>query len=238
MRTAVAIAFCIQLATGLVWTLAVAGSPGRGDFALLGLFVVVYGLQLPAALLGLYALWRSAKPRVLAACVASSPVVFWFLPGIVKALAGGHLSQADAAVAGLVILLLATVACFVFPRQVADFLPSVLFRSRVFNGLLLAGPVAGWLGVGAVGLLLAVGGGSGSPGDTGYGLALAITLAAVYLICMGAGSLLVLTWAVLCLRSGIEGGCRKLNVAQLVVSLPAGLLGIGVLWFMAAQSNS
>lgn len=237
MRTALTIALCIQLVTGLIWTLAVAGTPGRGDFGLLGLLVVVYAVQLPLTMLGIYALWRHATLRRLAACVTASPVVFWFLPGIVKVLAGGHLSPDEAAIVGMTVLLIAILACFALPRRVAAILPAALFRSRVFNGLLLAGVIVGWLGIAAAVLLVIAGNGGGSQDATGYGLGSAIVLAAIYLICMGAGSLLVFTWAVLGLRSGVDGSCRKLNVAQLALSLPAGLLGIGSLLFMAAQAN-
>ncbi len=235
MRRALSLILFAQVISGLVWTLAIAGTPGRGDFGLLGLLVIVYAVQLAGALVGLWALWRNPALRRLAGMVVASPVVFWFLPGIVKTMAGGHLSSAEAATTGLVGLLLVVLASLIFPRRVAVLLPGFLFRSRLLNGLLLTALLLGWLL--PVGILVFVfsGGGNGTGGDTGEGLALAIVLGATWLIIIGGLSVLGAAWGWLGWRSGVEGACRKLHIAQIVAATPAGLMGAAALAFMGSQ---
>ncbi|MEO1203883.1 MAG: hypothetical protein AAFX10_14335 [Pseudomonadota bacterium] len=238
MKTALTIALLIQLVSGLVWTLAVAGTPGRGDFGLLALLLLVYACQLPGVLLGAWSLWRHPELRVRAGLSVASPVVFWFLPGIVKALSGGHLDAAEAMSVGLALLGALLAASVIAPRRVAAQVPAFLFRSNWFNGLLLTLNVLAWVAVIAV-VFLVVSGALGSPsGSTGYALASAIVLAAVFLIGMGAGSLLLFAWALLSLRSGVDGACRRLNVAQLIVATPSMLLGMTALLFLASQRYS
>jgi len=236
MRTALTVALTLQLMSGLLWTLAVAGSPGRGDFGLLGLLVVVYAVQLPAALLGLWALWRHPELRKLAGLVAVSPVVFWFFPGIVKQLAGGHLSADELALIALTVAVLILAACFLLPRKVSGILPAFLFRSRVLNGLVLASLTIGWLAPVGVILFILSSGRTSAGSDTGEGLAMGIVFVAMYLLFAGAGSLFGAAWGWLGLWSGIEGATRKLHIAQIVAAIPAALLGAAALAFVASQN--
>jgi len=235
MRRILAIALFVQLSSGGLWTLAVAGTPGRGDFGLLGLFVIVYALQAVAVMPALWALWRHPAERRRAAWMLAMPVVFWFAPGIVKSLAGGHLSSEEMIVVLAAAAAIVLVACFVVPRRVAAFVPGFLVTSPVFNSLLLAGVIVGWLFLIGMAVLVFGGGAPASSDATGYGLAYAIVLASLSLIGFGAASLVAAAWAWIGLRSGLDGACRKLNVAQLVVSMPGLLIGAGAVMFLANQ---
>lgn len=155
---------------------------------------------------------------------------------MINSLAGGHLSGDEMLVVGLVAAAVALVACLFVPRKVSGLLPAFLFRSRLWNSLILAGLVLCWLIPVGVIVFVFRGRPGSTGGDTGEGLALAIVLAATYLILLGAGSLAGAAWGWLGLRSGVEGACRKLNIAQIVAAVPAGLMGVAALTFMASQN--
>ncbi len=235
MSIALKIAVVLQYGFGLFWTFVWASTAGRGDFGMLPLILATAVVQVPGFLLSLWALWRHPELRRWAIAGVVAPLVFWFLPGIVKNLAGGHLSAAESGGLLLIMLLVLFAACILVPRKVAGFVPDLLFRSRVFNGLILAGLVGGWLLLVGVFVFLSASKDGGYQGDTGYGLAYAIVILAIYLIGLGAGSLFSTVWAWLGLWSGVDGACRKLNIAQIVASVPGLLLGGLALAFVIQQ---
>jgi len=241
MRPMLKIALFLQIASGAFWTLSLAMIEGRGGLEVLALLVLVYSIQAICFLIGLWAYWRHSEERRKATWLLVLPFVFWFLPGIVRSVGGGRLTES-----GFVALLLITVAVIllalvVVPRKVAGLVPSFLFRSRVFNSLVLMGPLLGWLFIiGLAGWLFGVRGeemSRSTPSDsTGYGLASAIVLIAIYLVGLGIASLISGAWSWLSLRSGIEGACRKLNIAQMVVTVPGLIIGGFSVLFMLSQN--
>ena len=238
MTVLLKIALIAQILTGGWWTIVVATTPGRGDFGLLGLFVLVYGVQTAAFVIGLISLWRLPQQRRSAGAVVTLPFVFLVLPGIIKTIAGGHLLADSVVAMGLAAAGALVLASFLFPRTAALWIPAFLIRSRLFNALILFGVLTGWILI-AVSLIW-IGGDAAQHyrGDTGYGLALGIILAATYLIGFGAASFLTAAWASLSLRGGIEHDCRRLNIAQFVLAFPGILAGGLALAFLFTQNPS
>ncbi len=235
------IALVLQIGSGALWTLALAMIEGRGGLGVLYIFVPVFSIQAICLIIGLWNYWRYPDRRRHARWLIALPVVFWFLPGIVKTMAGGHLTTG-----GLVTLLWIAVAItlcasLAMPRKVAGLFPDFMFRSRVLNSLILAGPVCGWLVLAGILLWLFGVGGDESSGavrrdSSANSAAYFMVAAAAYLIALGVSSLLCGMWAWLGLRSGIEGACRKLNVTQIVVASPGLLIGVISVLFLLTQN--
>ncbi len=224
------VALFLQVISGVFWTLTMAMMSGQGGLEVLALFLLVFALQAIGLLIGGWVHWRHPSERKIARWVLLLPFVFWFLPGVIKTLAGGRLTSAMlwlilALVAAAVLL-----ACIVVPQKVAGKLPEFLFRSRFFNSVVLIGPLLGW--VVFIGILFVVFGADGQSSakalrgnGTGYGLASAIAIAALYLLALGGGSLCSGIWGWVGLHSGVDDACSKLNIAQLVLATPGLLVG-------------
>lgn len=223
-------ALALQIISGVFWTLTMAMMRGQGGLEVLAQFLLVFALQTVCLLIGGWVHWRHPAERKIARWVLLLPFVFWFLPGVLKTLAGGQLTSAMlwVGLAGLAAVIL--VACILVPQKIAGKLPDFLFRSRFFNTLILIGPLLGWVVfISAVLVAFGMDGHSSakmlSGNGTGYGLASAIVIAALYLITLGGGSLCSGIWGWVGLHSGIDGACRKLNIAQLVLATPGLLVG-------------
>jgi len=229
-------ALFLQILTGALWTLVLAMVEGHGGLGMLILFVPVFSIQAICLFIGLWNYWRYPDRRRQARWLIALPAVVWFLPVIIKTLAGGPLTQR-----GLFALLSIAAVIFLYavlmmPRKVAGLFPDFMFRSRVLNSLILSGPVIGWLVL--TGFLLWLFGVDGEgasraePRDsTASASAYLVVIAALYLIGLGVSSILCGLWAWLGLRGGVEGACRRLNVAQIVVAAP-GLLTGGISVFL------
>lgn len=220
----------LQIISGVFWTLTMATLEGQGGLEVLARFLLVFALQAVGLLVGGWVHWRHPAERKISRWVLLLPFVFWLLPGLLKALAGGQLTSAMlwVGLAGLAAGIV--VASILVPQKIAGKLPAFLFRSRFFNTVILIGPLLGWaVFIGALIVAFGLDGHSSartlSGNGTGYGLASAIVIAAIYLITLGGGSLCCGTWAWLGLHSGIDGACRKLNIAQLVIATPGLLVG-------------
>ncbi len=228
------VAIGAQIVLGSLWTYSWAATAGNGDFGMLPFILLVYAVQLVGFLIGAVICWIAPDLRRRAFIALALPVVFLFLPGIVKSLAGGHLSSDEALTVLLIIGAMLLAACFIAPRRISNWLPAGLRTSRFFNGIVFTGVAAGWLVI--IGIFAWVLGGSGGyKGDTGYGLAYAIVLGAVYFAGLGLASLFAATWAWIGLRSGPDNPCRSWNIAQMVVSAPGLIAGGLALAFLLSQ---
>ena len=118
---------------------------GTGGLEVLAMFLVIFGLQAVGFVIGVWAYRAQPAMRRAARWLLGLPLVFYFLPDLVMAVAGGELS--DAGLAAIVLFLLAVVlgACVVMPRKVASALPAFLFQSKFFNALILVLVLLGWL---------------------------------------------------------------------------------------------
>ena len=229
------------IASGAFWTLSVASLGDSGGLEVLALFLMVFALQAIGFVIGLWMYWRHPDERRNARWLLALPFVFYFLPGVVKTLAGGQLSSGGLAALLLFIVAAILVASLIVPRKVAGRLPEFLFQSRFINTLILMLPMLGWLFI--IGILVwlfvieaEATSRSLSNDATGYGLAATIVIGSIYLVGLGAGSLLVGAWGWLGIRSGIDGACRKLNIAQLLVAAPGLLIGVFALYLMLMQT--
>ena len=221
-------ALFLQIVSGVFWTLTMAMMSGQGGLEVLGLFLLVFALQAICLLIGGWVHWRYPSERKIARWVLLLPFIFWFLPGVIKTLAGGQLSSALLWLSLSVVAAAILLACILVPQKVAGKLPQFLFRSRLFNSVVLIGPLLGWIVfIGALFVVFGVDGQSFSKAlngnGTGYGLASAILIAALYLLVLGGGSLCSGIWGWVGLHSGVDDACRRLNIAQLVLATP-GLL--------------
>ena len=209
---------------------------GAGGLAVVGLFFLVYALYAAFFLFAAWAFWKYPGQRKIAAWIMVLPILFWFLPLMIRSMSGGVLSAEQFVITCLVLLVAALAVCWFAPRRAAILFPGFLVRSRLFNWLVLLSLVAGWL---FLVLVVAYVASADEPRSTdlGEGLALAIIMAAIYLMWLGVGSFGAATWAWVSLRSGIEKTTRKLNIAQLVVATPGVLLGIAVAFWVAGQGR-
>ena len=236
MNRALRILFGAELVLGVLWTLIASMAQGAGGLAAFFWFLVIYGLFAAFFVVAAWAFWKHPEERRRAGWIMALPVVFWFMPFIVRSLAGGVLTTTQlSALAGL-ILVAAIASCWLFPRRMASMLPRSLVRSRLFNWLILLSVVGGWAFLVFVVLYVVGGEKSSTSGD--MGLAYGIVLGAMYLVGLGIASFGASTWAWVSLRSGIERPTRRLNIAQFIVALPGVLTGILVATWLAGQGIS
>lgn len=235
MNRALKIVLGIQIVLGLIWTLAAAMAHGAGGLAAVGVFFIVYAIFALLFLFAMWVCWKYPEERRLAIWIMLFPVVFWFAPLIIRPLAGDYLSTQQ--LAGLFILAgIALIgSCWLMPRRITRFIPDGLIRSRLFNWLILLSVIGGWLFF--IFVVVYVANDKSSSAAGGEALAVAIILAALYLIWQGVGGFLAATWAWLCLRSKTTNKSRKLSIAQIVVSLPGVLLGVAVAVWLAGQGH-
>jgi len=236
MTRALSIIFFAELLLGAIWTVSAAMATGAGGLAVFGLFVIIYALFAICALIAAWAWWKYPEDRKRAAWIMVLPVIFWFLPTMIRWLAGGALSTGELGTALVVLVALALIGSFFAPRKAVAVVPKALLRSNWFNALVVAAVVLGWLFMFAVIVFIASGegGGSGRSG-TGEGLAMVIILVAIYLVGLGTGSFVAMAWAWLGLRGGVEGTPRKWHIAQIVVALPGFLIGVAVFFWLLGQ---
>lgn len=235
MTRAVNIVLGVAIILGLLWTFAAATAHGAGGLAAVGVFFVVYGLYAVAAAFALWVLWKHPAQRTRAVWMLALPVIFWFLPNVLRSLAGGYVNSQQIGVLLLAAVVFALVFAWLFPRRAAILLPRFLVSSRVFNWLVLLAMPAAW-----VFLIVIVAFGSNSAAsssNSGMALAYAIMLAGLYLLGLGAGSFGVSTWAWLSLRGGFEQAPRRLNIAQLCVAAPGVIAGCLVAVWLFQQGS-
>jgi len=225
-----------EIVLGVLWTLLAAMAQGAGGLAIFGLFLIVYGLFTAVFVFAAWVYWKHPDKRRIAGWMMVLPVIFWFLPAMIRSLAGGVLSQQQFVVFLSVLAIAAIAACWFLPRKAAVVIPEFLVRSRLFNWLVLLAMIVGWLFLVFVVLYVANEDKSGTS-TSGTAVAYAIVLAAIYLIGVGLGSFGASTWAWVSLRGGIETSTRKLNVAQLIVATPGVLIGILVTIWLAGQGQ-
>ena len=134
----------MEIVSGAFWTIALAMIEGSGGLDVPGIFVLAYSIQAICFLIGLWAYWRHRDARPTARWVLALPFVFLFLPGIINTMANGALTASGVATLLLIVLSVILVVCFVIPRKVAAKFPDSLYSNRIFNSLLLIGPLLGW----------------------------------------------------------------------------------------------
>ena len=226
----------IEIALGLVWTLRAAMAQGAGGLAVFGLFLFVYPLFAGFFVFAAWAFWKHAGQRRLAGWIMALPVAFWFLPEAIRFLANGPMTGNQFLTLLGIAAAAAIFAAWFFPRKVAVAIPNGLVSSRLFNWLVLLGPIAGWLLLVAVVIYVATAD-SSSSSSSGTAVAYAVVLAALYLVGLGVGSFGVSTWAWVSLRGGFERNTRGLHIAQLVVAAPGVVIGILVAVWLAGQGQ-
>lgn len=203
----------------------------QGGLMVVALFFYYIPVAFLIALFGVWVAWRHPALRQSGLAIMLLPVAALFLPAILNSILGGPLLVQHLLA---VLVLLAVAALFVSlfsPRRAVTVIPDALFRSRLWNGLIIFAIVAGWAFLVIV-VVWALDD-SNYRRDTGMGLAYAIVFAALYVSAMGLASAVAATWAWLGLRGGVDNACRKLNIAQLVVALPGILVGGTVFaWFL------
>ena len=236
MSRALKIILGVEIVLGVLWTVAAAMATGSGGLAVVGLLFVVYSVFAAFFLVALWAFWKYPDERRRAGWIMALPIVFWFLPTMVRSLSGGVLTGQQFGLLLAFLGIAALLTCLVAPRKAIAAVPTALLRSRLFNALVFFAVVLGWLFLVFVVAWVASGGESSAyKGDTGYGLAYAIVLGAIYLVGLGIGSLLAMAWAWLGLRGGVDGVPRKWHIAQLVIAVPGVALGAIVFSWLAAQ---
>lgn len=233
MGRAIKIVLVLQILLAVAWVLTVASIGTEGGLALLALYFYYLVFSLPFMLFGLWALWKRPEVRRNAAVIAGLPVAALFAPTIIKTILGGPLHGWQ--IAGLLLLAFVAFAIFsvIAPRQASTFIPNALFRSRLWNGLILAGIVFAWAYFIVIVLFLLNESSSNNyRDDSGTGLAYAMIFGSAYIVIVSAAFILTSVWALLGLRGGVDDACRKLNIAQLLVAAPGIAIGAVVVWLM------
>lgn len=236
MNRALKIILGVELVLGIVWTLLAAMAQGAGGLAVVGLFFLVYAVYAAFFLFAAWVYWTRPDRRKIAAWIMVLPFLFWFLPTMIRSLAGGVLSSQQLSV-GLLVLLLGIIGvCWVAPRRAVACIPDFLLQSKLFNWLIVLAVIGGWLFFVLV-VLYVANGDRPSTSGTGEGLAMAIILAALYLIWLGVGSFGASTWAWVSLRGAKVTTTRRLNIAQLVVAAPGVLVAAIVAFWLVGQGR-
>jgi hypothetical protein len=238
MNTALRIVLGAELILGVIWTQLAAMAHGAGGLAVVGVFFFVYALYAAFFLFAAWAYWTLPDRRRIAGWIMALPIVFWFLPQVIRSLSGGVLTEQQFLNFLLILLVVAIAVCWVVPQKVAAVIPNFLLGSRLFNWLILLAMIAGWLFlVFAVVYIANDDKSSTAIASGGMALGYAIIFATMYLIGLGLGCFGVSTWAWVSLRSSVEKTTRRLNIAQLVVASPGILIGILSAVWMAGQTN-
>ena len=226
-----------QIVLGLGWTVLAAIAHGPGGLGAFGVFLVLCAVYAIFFLVAAWAFWKHPGERNTAGWIMFLPVVFFFLPNIIRSLAGGAIAFSQFQGIALVALFAALLACWIAPKKAVRAFPNFLLRSRAFNWLILVAMVGGWLAFLAAMVFVAYSGKSGSSQAGDWAVAYAIVFAALCVVVMGIASLGTSTWAWVSLRSGIETSTRKLNVAQIVLAAPGMLVGALVAGWLSNQGH-
>ena len=236
MSRALKIFLVIELLLGTFWTIVASMASGSGGLAVFGLFVYIYPLFAIFFLVAAWAYWKHPAERKRAVWVMALPIAFWFLPTLIRNVAGGVLSGQQFASLLVILAIAALATCLFAPRKAVVAVPNSLLRSRTFNVIVFIAVLLGWLFV--VFVVIWVAGGntkSGYQGNTGYGAGYAIVLASFYMVGLGIGSTFAAIWGWLGLRGGIEDTPRKWHIAQMVISLPGIIIGTMVFTWLVGQ---
>ena len=236
MNRALKIVLGIEILLGVFWTLAAAMAQGAGGLAVIGLLFVIYPIFAIFFLFAAWVFWKHPDMRRQAFWIMALPVVFWFLPTVIRSMAGGVVTTRQFGTLIVSSVIAALAAAWIFPRRVAAIVPDFLVRSRIFNWLVLLALLVSWLFLVVVVMYVANGDSAGGA-SSGTAVAYALVLAALYVIVIGVGSFGVSTWAWLSLRGGFEATARGLNIAQLVVAAPGVIIGILVASWLAGQGH-
>lgn len=238
MNLALRIVLGAGIVLGIIWTVLAAMAQGAGGLGVFAVFLVLYALYAVFMLFAAWAYWKHPGQRRVAGWIMALPIVFWFLPLMIRSMSGGVLTNHQLAGFLFVATVAALAVCWVAPRKAVVVVPDFLLRSRLFNWLILLSMITGWLFMVLVLFYVA---NSDQPrsstSGTGEGLAMAIILGALYLVWLGVGSFGASTWAWLSLRGGTQVRARKLNIAQLVVAAPGILIAIAVSVWLLGQGR-
>lgn len=235
MTRALKIVLGIELALGLFWTVIAAMAHGPGGLGAVAFFFVIYAIFAAFFVFAAWAFWKWPEERKRAGWIMLLPVVFWFLPLMIRSIAGGYLSSQQLSMVLPVVGLIAIAVCWVFPRKASALIPDLLVRSKLFNWLVILAMISGWLFfIGAI--IYVVNHDASGTSTSGTAVAYALIIASTYLIFQGIGGFVISTWAWLCLRGGFEKTTRGLNIAQLVVAAPGVLIGAVVAVWLSGQA--
>lgn len=91
MNRALKIVLGVEIATGILWTVLAAMAHGAGGLAVFGLFLFVYGLYAAFFLFAAWSYWTYPGERKIAAWIMALPILFWFLPMMIRSMSGGVL---------------------------------------------------------------------------------------------------------------------------------------------------
>jgi len=230
-----AVLWLLELALGIVWIMPLITVRGsQGDYGMLSLeqFFAVYPLNLLLMLVGVWSFIRRPSSRGLAILVIITPIVLLPLPHLLNLLAGGRpLLDTEEKIrnVAVVLALLPMAVIFLFPRRVATWLPLWMLRSGWFNGLVLMVACGVYLPYIALVLMWDKIFLKTSDNSEGYALAYGLGAAVVYAALSFVPALLIFLYSYLSFfKQGISER-KGIRSAQLVVSLPAVLIGVGIL---------
>ncbi len=236
MTKALKVVLGVEIALGLFWTVIAAMAHGAGGLGAVAFFFAIYAVFAAFFVFAAWVYWKRPEERKCAGWIMLLPAVFWFLPLIIRPMAGGFLSSQQLSIMLLVPGVIAIAACWVIPRRAAALIPEFLVRSKPFNWLLILAVIAGWLFFIGV-IVYVINEDVSRSSNSGTALAYALIIAATYLIFQAVGGFVVSTWAWLCLRGGFEKTARRLNIAQLVVAAPGVLIGVVVAVWLSGQGH-
>jgi hypothetical protein len=231
MRTALNIIIGLQLLLGAWWTLPLLKHDG--DFSTLYILFIALLANAVFFLVAGWSMWRHPPLRRRAGVVLGLPVLLYGLPWLIKAVAGGPLTASKGLGAILVILAGLLGFCLFFPQRVYRLLPCSLIQSKFLNWLIIIAMIVAWV-LPVAGIVWLGSGNSGSS-SSGNAVAYAIYYFALYMVLVGAGALVVMTWGWIGLRGDVDNPSRRLHIAQLVIGLPSLVVGLLTMSWLASQ---
>ena len=129
MSRALRIILGIEVVIGLLWTVLAAMAQGAGGLAVFGIFLIVYALYATFFLIAVWAYWKYPDQRKTAGWIMALPFIFWFLPLMIRSMAGGVLTNDQFIVALLVLMAAGIGVCWFAPRKAVAVIPDVVTDS-------------------------------------------------------------------------------------------------------------
>lgn len=231
MKWILNITLTVEVLVALFWTIAMWTETGSSGIAVLGWFAVVVVVFVVAFLLAALVAWRRPALRRRATVAMVMPFIGGFAPWLLRILSGGPADPEFVWRIAAIVAVGMVVVALLRPRATARLLPDALFRSRGLNAAVVGMLIAGW------GLLLLLGGwlvtGEGQAtahrSSSGMAAAYAVLGVSVYVLVLGAASVLAAAWGWLGLAGGIEGARRRMHITQLAGAVP-GILAAAATW--------
>ena len=240
MQRLLSFTLAIEVVIALFWTIAWSTERGSSGIAVLGWFTSMVVAYTIAFLIGAMVAWRRPSLRKRAAVVMVLPFIGGLAPVVLRTIAGGPLEPEMLRTGAVLVLAGLAVLAVLFPARAIRWLPTRLFSSRGWNLFLLAGIGIGWsVLIVLIAWLQTQDGHTAlravTRTGTGAGAAQLVVLASLFVLAMGACSVLTGAWGWLGLKSATTDTGRRIHRLQVMTAIPGILVALATWLWLAGQ---